>query len=439
MALDCVERLSPGAERVALGPATRRRAITACLAGNLFEIFDFGVYGYFAVQIGRAVFPSADPIASVLASFATYGVGFLMRPIGAMVIGSYGDRHGRKAALALTITLMAIATGLTGLIPTYAQAGLWAPIMLLLCRLVQGFSTGGEWGGATTFLIEHAPPGRRGFYGSLQQVSTGLAQILSIGSALLLNSILSAEDLQAWGWRLPFLLGFVLAPIGYYLRARVEESPEFAAVSRSKRVASAPLRSALTVHRGAVLTCFGLTMIWTVSSYVFITFMPTFAVHTLGMQPSTALAGTICAVLVNVAVIPWAGLAYDRWGGRRLLIAAAAGFALLSVPLFAFLAHEKSLAALALVAVVAGVFYGIYNGAAPALLCTLFPTAVRYTALSVGYNGAVMVFGGFAPFVSTVLVRETGLAIAPSFYVALCAAVSLGVLTWPRGRGAFVH
>ncbi|NQE64820.1 MFS transporter [Caulobacter sp. RHG1] len=439
MALDCVERLSPGAERVALGPATRRRAITACLAGNLFEIFDFGVYGYFAVQIGRAVFPSADPIASVLASFATYGVGFLMRPIGAMVIGSYGDRHGRKAALALTITLMAIATGLTGLIPTYAQAGLWAPIMLLLCRLVQGFSTGGEWGGATTFLIEHAPPGRRGFYGSLQQVSTGLAQILSIGSALLLNSILGAEDLQAWGWRLPFLLGFVLAPIGYYLRARVEESPEFAAVSRSKRVASAPLRSALTVHRGAVLTCFGLTMIWTVSSYVFITFMPTFAVHTLGMQPSTALAGTICAVLVNVVVIPWAGLAYDRWGGRRLLIAAAAGFALLSVPLFAFLAHEKSLAALALVAVVAGVFYGIYNGAAPALLCTLFPTAVRYTALSVGYNGAVMVFGGFAPFVSTVLVRETGLAIAPSFYVALCAAVSLGVLTWPRGRGAFVH
>ena len=439
MALDCVERLSPAAERLALGSATRRRAITACLAGNLFEIFDFGVYGYFAVQIGRAVFPSVDPIASVLASFATYGVGFLMRPVGAMVIGSYGDRHGRKAALALTITLMAIATGLTGLVPTYAQAGLWAPVLLLTCRLVQGFSTGGEWGGATTFLVEHAPAGRRGFYGSLQQVSTGLAQILSIGSALLLNTILSADDLHAWGWRLPFLLGFVLAPIGYYLRARVEESPAFAAAAQAKRVARAPLRRALTNHRGAVLTCFGLTMAWTVSSYVFVTFLPTFAVQALGMAPTTALAGTIWAVLVNVAVIPWAGLAYDRWGGRGLMMASAAGFAILSAPLFAFLAYEQSPAALVLVAVVAGVLLGLYNGAAPALLCTLFPTAVRYTALSVGYNGAVMVFGGFAPFISTVLVRETGLAIAPSFYVVLCAAVSLGVLAWPRGRGAFVH
>lgn len=206
-----------------LSPATRRRAIVACLLGNLFELFDFGVYGYFAVQIGKAIFPSVDPVVSVLASFATYGVGFLMRPIGAMVLGSYGDRHGRKSALALTITLMAVATGFTGLVPSYAAIGLWAPVLLVFCRLLQGFSTGGEWGGATTFLVEHAPAGRRGFYGSLQH-STGLAQILAIGSALLLNAVLSTPDLEAWGWRLPFLLGFVLAPIGYYLRSRVEES-----------------------------------------------------------------------------------------------------------------------------------------------------------------------------------------------------------------------
>jgi MHS family proline/betaine transporter-like MFS transporter len=433
------EHLSPAPTVAPLSAATRRRAIVACLVGNLFELFDFGVYGYFAVQIGRAIFPSSDPVASLLASFATYGVGFLMRPVGAMVLGSYGDRHGRKAALAVTITLMALATAMTGLVPSYAQVGVWAPILLVLCRLVQGFSTGGEWGGATTFLVEHAPPGRRGLYGSLQQVSTSLAQAMAIGSALLLNNVLSPQDLQAWGWRIPFLLGFILAPVGYYLRARVEESPEYLTAAREKRISPAPLRSALTVHRGAVLLCFGLTMVWTVASYVFITFLPTFAIQTLGMTPTVALSGAICAALANLVVVPFSGLAFDRWGGRGPLMVSAVGFALLAVPLFAILAHVRTFEALALVAVVAGALYGVYNGAAPTLLCTLFPTSVRYTALSVGYNGAVMVFGGFAPFICTFLVRETGLAIAPSFYVTACAVISLCVLAWPRTRTAFAH
>lgn len=433
------EHLPPDLVPAPLSPATRRRAITACLLGNLFELFDFGVYGYFAVQIGKAIFPSVDPVVSILASFATYGVGFLMRPVGAMVLGSYGDRHGRKAALALTITLMAIATGLTGLVPSYSQIGVWAPVMLVICRLLQGFSTGGEWGGATTFLVEHAPPGRRGFYGSLQQVSTGLAQILAIGSALLLNTVLSTPDLEAWGWRLPFLVGFVLAPIGYYLRSRVEESPEYLANAREKRVPAAPLKSALTVHRNAVLLCFGLTMIWTVSSYVFITFMPTYAIQSLAMAPIVALSGTICASIANTLVVPLSGLAYDRWGGRGPLAVSAGGFAILSIPLFMFLANAQTFEALVAVAVVAGVLYGIYNGSAPTLLCALFPTSVRYTALSVGYNGAVMIFGGFAPFISTFLVRETGSPIAPSFYVTACAVVSLIVLLWPRRREAFAY
>ena len=423
---------------VTISPATRRRAIVACLLGNLFELFDFGVYGYFAVQIGKAIFPSADPVVSILASFATYGVGFLMRPVGAMVLGSYGDRHGRKAALALTITLMALATALTGLVPSYAQVGVWAPIGLVICRLLQGFSTGGEWGGATTFLVEYAPPGRRGLYGSLQQVSTGLAQIMSISSALLLNTILSPQDLGDWGWRLPFLVGIVLAPIGYYLRSRVEESPEYVATVRENRVPTAPLRTALTVHRKAVMLCFGLTMIWTVASYVFVTFMPTFAVHSLGMTPIAALLGAVLASIVNTLVAPLAGIASDRHG-RAPMVISAAGFALLSVPLFMFLAHDKSFAALATVAVVAGVLYGLYNGAAPTVLCMLFPSTVRYTALSLGYNGAVMVFGGFAPFISTFLVRQTGSAIAPSFYVTACALASLAVLCWPRRADAFAH
>ncbi|MBW8814352.1 MAG: MFS transporter [Caulobacterales bacterium] len=413
-----------------LSGATRRRAIVACLLGNLFELFDFGVYGYFAVQIGRAIFPSHDPVVSILASFATYGVGFLMRPVGAAVLGSFGDRRGRKAALALTITLMALATGFTGLTPSYAQAGIWAPLMLLVCRLLQGFSTGGEWGGATAFLVEYAPPGRRGLFGSLQQLSTGLAQLCAIGSALLLNSRLAPADLDAWGWRLPFLLGFVLAPIGYYLRARVAESPEFVRTVEAGAVARSPLVLALTAHRAAVLTCLGLTMVWTVATYIYVTFLPTYATQTLGMAARTALTATILGSLANSLVVPISGLLSDRFGRWPLLVSAS-GLLLLSIPLFRFAATEQTFGALVVVAVVGGLLLGLYNGAAPGLLCALFPTQVRYTALSVGYNGAVMLFGGFAPFIATMLVRQTGSAIAPSYYVAACALVSLTVLCLP--------
>ncbi|MBS0359883.1 MAG: MFS transporter, partial [Proteobacteria bacterium] len=389
--------LSEVSDHQPLTAQTRRRAIVACLVGNLFELFDFGVYGYFAVQIGRAIFPSHDPVVSILASFATYGVGFLMRPVGAAVLGSYGDRYGRRAALALTITLMALATGCTGLVPPYARIGVFAPLMLVACRLLQGFSTGGEWGGATAFLVEYAPPGRRGLFGSLQQLSTGVAQICSISSALLLNTVLSHHDLDSWGWRLPFLVGFILAPIGYYLRARVAESPEFVKTVEAKAVAHAPLRDAVTTYRTAVLTCFGLTMIWTVASYVYTTFLATYAQQSLHMAPTVALSAIILGSFANSVTVPISGVLSDRFG-RWPLVISAAGFLLLSIPLFRFVAAEQTFAALGAAAVGAGVLLGLYNGAAPSALCALFPTQVRYTALSVGYNGAVMVFGGFAPF-----------------------------------------
>jgi MHS family proline/betaine transporter-like MFS transporter len=353
-----------------------------------------------------------------------------MRPVGAMVLGSFGDRRGRKAALALTITLMAVATGCTGLVPSYAQAGLWSPVLLVLCRLLQGFSTGGEWGGATAFLVEYAPPGRRGLFGSLQQLSTGVAQICSIGSALTLNSVLATPDLDHWGWRLPFLLGFVLAPIGYYLRSRVAESPAFTRTMKAGLVSHSPLRQAFTVHRGAVLTCFGLTMIWTVSTYIFVTYLPTYAVQALHMAPTTALTATIFGSLTNSAVVPISGYLSDRFG-RAPLIVSAAGFLLAPIPLLHYVAGAQTLGALIGVAMAAGVLLGLYNGAAPGVLCSLFPTRVRYTALSVGYNGAVMLFGGFAPFIAATLVRETGSPVAPSFYVVFCAAVSLTVLCLP--------
>jgi MFS transporter, MHS family, proline/betaine transporter len=412
----------------------RRRAVLSCLVGNLFELYDFGVYGYFAASIGRAMFPSADPVASVLSSFATYGVGFLMRPVGALVIGSYGDRFGRKAALVVTVTLMATATGLTGLVPSYAAIGIFAPILLVICRLLQGFSTGGEWGGAASFMVEYAPPGRRGFYGSLQQVSTGFGQLLSISMALTLSSLLDQQTLGDWGWRIPFIVGFLLAPVGYYLRSRVSESPVFERSAAKHEIAHSPVRLALTEHRRAILTGFGITIIWTAGTFIFLTFMLTFAQQTLGIDAKTASLSGALAAIVNVACLPVVGTLSDRFGRKPFLAASAIGFLVLSYPLFLLAVTERSFGALLTAQATGAFLYALINGSASAMLCELFPTKVRYSALSIGYNGAVMIFGGFAPFIATWLIRVTGQNVAPSYYVMACAAISLVVILRLKDR-----
>lgn len=421
---------SAGAARATAGPPASRRTIARALGsvmvGNWFELFDFLVYGYFAAQIGRAMFPAADPLTSTLASFATYGVGFIMRPVGAVVIGGYGDRRGRKAALVLTMVLMAGATGLTGLIPSYAAIGLAAPILLVLCRLAQGFAAGGEWGGATTFLVEYAPSHRRGFFGSLQQLSTSLAIVSAIGAALLLNSLLSPQALDAWGWRLPFLLGFLVGPVGFWLRAHVAETPAFAAEAGAPP--AAPVREALTRHIRLVLQVGAITAVWTVGSYIFTTFTATFATQTLKVAAPLVLTGALAGAFVNIATIPLVGWLSDRFGRWPFLAASGLGSLILAVPLFAQLSAAPGTGSVLLLTSVGGVLTGLYSGAAPAYLCELLPTRVRYTALSIGFNGAVTIFGGFGPFIATLLVRETGLHVAPGFYVMAAALISLAVL-----------
>lgn len=412
----------------------RRRAIVSCVVGNFFELFDFAIYGFFAAAIGRTFFPTADPVTSLLSSFATYGVGFLMRPVGAVVVGAYGDRHGRKAALVLTVTLMATATGLVGLLPSYASIGIGAPLLLLLCRLAQGFSTGGEWGGAASFLVEYAPPGRRGFFGSWQQFSVGLGLLSGSGCAYLLSVLLPPEALLAWGWRLPFLFGFLLAPVGYYLRSRAAETPAFERASARREVAAHPLRAALTTHRAGVLAGFGLTIVWTVSSYLFLTFMPSYVAQTLGMDPRTALASNSVAILILTALTPLMGALSDRIGRKPMLLASSLGYLVLAYPLFLLVTAERSFGALVLAQGVAAVLLAVFSGPGPAMLCEMFPTSVRYTSLSVGYNIAVMIFGGFAPFIATFLVRVTGQPIAPTYYVIAAALVSTVVIARLRDR-----
>ena len=408
--------------------ATIRRAVIACGIGQIFEIYDFVIYGLMAGALAHAFFPAGNPIVALLNTFATFAVGFVMRPVGAVVIGAYGDRRGRRAALVITIGAMAAATGLIGLIPTYSQIGLAAPILLVLCRMLQGFSTGGEWGGAAAFLVEYAPPARRGIIGSYQQAATALGLLSATLISLLLTSAMDPAVFSAWGWRLAFLLGFVLGPIGYFLRTHVEETPAYEHTVVTQAVSQSPLRRSLSEYPGTVLAAFGISIIGCVINYVFIIFVPSFAQGQLHLPPSSTFLSTLIAGCVLFVLTPVMGWLSDRVGRRPMFFAASIGSIVLGYPLFLVMVNMASLGGLILCQAAASVLLATYAGAICAILAEQFPTNIRYTALSVSYGFAVAIFGGFAPLICTGLISLTGDPLAPAYYM-IAAGVASFVAT----------
>ncbi len=400
--------------------AARRRAILSCAVGNFFELFDFTIYGFFAVAIARAFYPSG----SMYGAFATFGAAFLMRPVGAIVIGAYGDRKGRRAALVITIVLMALATGLTGMIPTYQSIGIWAPLMLMVCRLLQGFSTGGEWGGAAAFLVEYSKPNQRGLTGAWQQFSTQIGSLSGSSSALLLSSLLSQDDFYSWGWRIPFLCGFILGPIGYYLRKKVNETPAFTRTVVAKTVERAPLRVAFREFPLRMLQAFGVSIVGCIANFVFVVYLTSYAINTMKLPPSTAFTCAVCSGLVVVTLTPFVGAATDRFGRRPFILACALLNLVFDYPLFVLAIHGGTFWTLLAALMINASFQGLYTGTIPSILAEMFPTRVRYTGLSVSYGFAVVMFGGFAPFISTLLVDLTGNPYAPAFYIMTGGALS---------------
>ena len=405
--------------------AARTSAIVAGTLGNVLEWYDFSVYGFLVPSLAAAFFPKASHLAQILFTFGVFGVGFIMRPVGSVVIGAYGDRAGRRAALTLTVGLMGLATLAIGLLPTYAGAGLWAPVLLTLARLAQGFSAGGEWGGAAAFLVEYAPEGRRGYIGSWQQFSVGGGLLLGSAFVALLAGLLGHAALAAWGWRIPFLCGIAIAGFAAYFRLRLPDTPQFAAVEQRHALARRPLRELLTGHRAALLTQFGLTIHNTVSYYITLSYMPTWLTAVVKMPQRQALLVSTLGLLVLVGATPLIGALSDRVGRKPLLIASCVGFILFCYPLYR-LASAAQFGTVLAVQIVLGLLTATYSACVPATYAELFPTRVRYSGLSVGYNAAVLVFGGFAPFIATWLVAATGSSLAPTFYVIACALVTLG-------------
>ena len=340
----------------------------------------------------------------------------------------------------ITIGLMAASTGLTGVIPSYATIGVWAPILLLVCRCGQGFSTGGEWGGAAAFLVEYAEPGKRGITGAWQQFSTQFGSIIGSLSAALLAKYLLPDDFLSWGWRVPFIVGFALGPVGYYLRKRVAESPVFERVVEERTVDHAPLGTTLTTYFDMVIFAFGLSAVGPALQYTFNIYLPNMMQQQFKMEPGSSLLAVTIALVWLTALTPLVGWASDRIGRKVFILLSGAGGLIFAWPLFDALTGAPSFGTLLLAECVAMTFLACYTGVIPSILAEVFPTQVRYTALSVSYGFSVMIFGGFAPLVATRLVAVTGSTVSPSYFVMFAGLISVwAILKMPDRFNAPLH
>ncbi|RKP56035.1 MFS transporter [Pararobbsia silviterrae] len=399
-----------------------RRVVIASVLGNAFEWFDFAIYGLFAVTIAHLYFPGGDAVASLMLTLATFGVGFFVRPLGGVLLGIYGDRVGRKKALSLTIALMALGTGMIGVLPTYAAIGMAAPILVVIARLIQGVSAGGEFSGATTMLIEFAPRDRRGFFGSFQMCSQALAFSLGSAVAFLLTRHLDAVQLQSWGWRLPFLAGILVGPVGWIIRSKIDESPEFLAcmadaARADAHAAKAPLRDVLRQYPRELVASTAICVVGTVSAYVFVFFLPIFAKQTLGIAAADANFASFVGTAVILVMCPFAGYLSDRVGRKAVLVFGMLGYGAAAWYCFGRLVATPSAHTLLMLELGVSVFMSFIWGPMPIILTEVLPVSVRSTGAALTYNVAVMMFGGLAPFINTWLVKATGSPLAPLYYV----------------------
>jgi MHS family proline/betaine transporter-like MFS transporter len=408
-----------------------RRLIVAATIGNVFEWFDFVVYGFFAVTLAEVFFPTDNPTVSLLVTFGAFGLAYLVRPLGAIVVGGYTDRAGRKAGLLLSMALMMIGTTLMAVTPGYATIGLAAPIIITLARLLQGFSVGGEFGSAVSFLAEHGG-GRRGFSASWQFATGGIITVIASAFGVALTSLLTHDQLVDWGWRIPYLFGMLIGPAGLYVRAKVVDTPEFLAAEKPETM---PIKDVLRQHPLAVLLALGISIISNSSFYI-LAYIPTYGVKTLHLPQSTGFTATLVGGIVLAIGCPLAGLWSDKMSRRpQLMVVACWLFVLTSYPAFYLMAAWPSLATCIIAVGWLQLVKAGYSGVLPSVLSEQFPVETRAIGVSLGFSTAVTIFGGFAPFVATWLIAQTGDSLSPSYYLIFTALLSLIALIAIQRRG----
>ncbi|WP_200886729.1 MFS transporter [Phaeacidiphilus oryzae] len=410
--------------------------VAASAMGNAIEWFDYGVYGYLATTaIGHNFFPSHDSAAQLLATYGVLAVSFLIRPFGGMFFGPLGDRIGRQKVLVLTITLMSLSTAAIGVLPSYAAIGAWAPGLLILCRLVQGFSTGGEYGGAATYMAEYAPDKKRGFYGSFLEFGTLIGLTAGGVMATVMDAAVGEQTLDSWGWRIPFLVALPLGAIGLYLRARLEDSPVFEELAKRSETSKAPFKETMQ-HWRPILLLMGFVLLLNITDYGVLTYMPGYLKTALKMSTLSADLLPVFVMIGMLIVISPIGHLTDRIGRKPALLTSCIGFIVLSIPML-LLMQQHNLVATAIGLAVLGLLLVIMLACIASTLPALFPTQVRYGAFAIGYNVSTSLFGGTAPLVITALMDATGIKIMPGIYMTAAGLIALiPILLMPETAGS---
>ncbi len=415
-----------------LSPLERRKKIGAVLrvaSGNFLEMYDFIVYGYYAVYIAKTFFPTGNEFTSLMLSLVTFGAGFLMRPVGALVLGAYIDRHGRRRGLLLTLALMAIGTLTIAATPGYATIGIAAPIIVVLGRLLQGLSAGVELGGVSVYLAEIATPGNRGFYCSWQSGSQQIAVMFTAVVGLALTMIFTPAQMGAWGWRIPLLIGCLIIPVIFWMRQSLEETAAFQHRAHKPKALGEVVRI-VAKNWVAVLVGMMLTILTTTFFYLITAYTPTFGRQALKLDPQSTFIVTLCVGLSNFILLPIAGAISDRIGRRPFLIVMPLLVLATAYPAFAWLVVAPTMIKLLLVALWLSFLYGMYNGAMIPLLAEIMPPEVRTAGFALAYSLATAIFGGFTPAVCTYLIEKTGNSAAPALWLMVAAVVGISGAFW---------
>ncbi|GAA3793990.1 MFS transporter [Amycolatopsis tucumanensis] len=424
--LDSEDRVSPGTG-TPRHSAVARRSIIAAGSGNALEFYDFAIFASLTPVISKLFFPSGEPLAAILSTLALFAVGFVMRPVGAVVFGRLADRRGRKVSLAIAVLIMGVTTVLIGVMPTYPQAGIVAPVLLCVARLLQGLSVGGEFGTSASFLVEHAPPHRRGLYGSFAFFSSTLGSVLGAVVVLIMTVSLSPGDLDSWGWRIPFLLGFPLLVIGLYLRYRIAESPEFEELKAGNAQERSPLRTLFTQHWRAFLIVIGICVGFNIASSTVQVFALTYIRSVVGLSAVQALSTVIIATTAGIFLVVAFGRLSDTYGRKPVLVFACVLAVVLPYPSLLIIGLTGFGPAL-LGQLVLWIPVAAFGGAIPALFAELFPTKVRASGFGIAYGFGSAIFAGTAPFVATLLIELSGNKTSPAWYMVGAGVITLVVV-----------
>jgi MHS family proline/betaine transporter-like MFS transporter len=413
--------ISPAAEAAPapMSAARTRRLIVASSIGNALEWFDFVAYGFFAVTISKLFFPTGDETVSLLVTFATFGLSYLFRPLGAILLGWYGDKVGRKPALLASLSMTVAGTLICTVIPTYESIGVAAPIGILVARILLALSAGGEFGSATALLTETGSK-RRAFMASWQFSSQGAAALMAALAGFLLNQWLTPEQISAWGWRLPFAFGLLIAPVGLYIRRHIDEVP----MAKKVQVAGEDDASwGLQVTR--VLVAMGILSVSTAATYLMLLYMPTYAIKQLHLPQSTAFAAAAVTGAILMIGAPFMGMLADRVGRARIMVVSTVLTLATIYGSFVWVIAMPTVWVMMAIMIWAGILKAVYFGSLGVVLSSIFPPATRVRGMGISYSLGATIFGGFTPFMVTWLVGKTGNPVSPSYYLMVCAAISL--------------